>query len=92
MECNYRICSFCKGVNHSAEYKLKATNFSILSVDLTAGNTPRQVVTPGSLNKTYRAVICNECRDAQVSPIAPVLAVMELAKANDADISAIINA
>lgn len=97
MECNYRICSFCKGVNHTPEYKLKAANFFALRVELIRGaNAAAPMGMPpmqtDPQNKIYSATICKECFDSQNNPVTPLLTVMETAKTNDADTAAIINA
>ena len=96
-ELAYKICSFCKGVNHDEAYKLKASNFSNVRVDIFGGsnNTPYMPPTPQgvvSTNKNYNVVICNGCLNAVTdNPIKPLIDVMETAKANDVEINANVN-
>lgn len=96
-ECQYKICSICKGVNHTAEYKLKASNFFTLRVDLyrNQSNLPATVPPPmlpnSTDNKSYTAVVCAECvtTDTRIKAIEDT---MLAAKANDVEILAGINA
>lgn len=97
METIYRTCALCKGVNHTPEYKLKASNFSNLTVNLikTDVNTPNIPMpigaTPQGIYKYFNSVVCNECVELAGGPVSTVIAIMETAKANDLEIKAVLN-
>jgi hypothetical protein len=95
-EFQYKLCSFCKGVNHDEAYKLKASNFYSVRVDIFGGNSPvpmpMQPNQTDTVNKHYNAIICKDCLALDGnSPIADIIAIMEVAKKNDADASAALN-
>lgn len=90
-ELQYKICSYCKGVNHDETYKLNPKNFSTIRVEIMSQvvNTPNMPPAPGHQHRM--AIICNECMNSADNPIQPLLDVMATAATNDAEISATIN-
>jgi len=94
-ECQYKVCSLCKGVNQSAEYKLKASNFYGLRVELIKGRANIPITAPAPPipdegNKYMAAVVCNDCV-ASNPDVAALIALIEKVKENDAAILADIN-
>ena len=76
---NYCVCSFCKSVNQTEDYKLKAANFKPIRVEIGSHAN-------GGVPVFYNAVICKECEAlGAANPIKPMLDVLETAKANDAE-------
>jgi hypothetical protein len=91
METIFKICSYCKGVNHNEAYKLKASNFSTIRVEIIspATSTPGNPMPMPHQHKT--AIICNECLESSDNPIQPLLDVMTIAAVNDAETATLIN-
>ena len=92
METSYKLCSFCKGVDHTEAYKLNAKNFSTIRVEIISQPTNPNPGAPSMPGHQHRmAIICNECKNSADNPIQPLLDVMATAATNDAEISSAIN-